>query len=395
MKVVFLMQDTGRVYGAEGATFDLAAGLRAAGMPAAVLLIGERRRAAVGESLGEELQRRGLEHARIEVAGRFSLRLVREIRREFVRMGGDVLHTVGYKADVHGGLAAGFGRRFPVVATVHGWLGRPDLRERFYGWLDLHFLARFPRVVALSHYYADFLVRRGVPERAVALIPSGLARERLPDVERAVAGLRADGIFTVGLVGRLSWEKNPMMFLDAARRAAETLPGGIRFIVVGEGPARRSLEKAVARAGLGGVVEMVGYQPAGKIFPRLHVLALCSRIENLPYSILEAMAWCRPVVATRVGGVPDLVADGSSGYLVESGDDAAMGETFVRLARDRGAVERLGRAGRARLEAQFVLEECIRRHRELYLEVGGAESGLAARAADTAGLSSGENGGGS
>ncbi|MGQ9684591.1 MAG: glycosyltransferase [Anaerolineae bacterium] len=104
-------------------------------------------------------------------------------------------------------------------------------------------------------------------------------------------------------------------------------------------------------------------------FRRIDVLALCSRTENLPYTILEAMAWSRPVVAARVGGVPDLVEPDKTGLLVEPGDVEAMARAIARLVGDPAWAQSLGAAGRGRLEGRFTLERSVEAHLEMYCQL--------------------------
>ena len=361
MRIVLLLQDTGKVYGAERATLDLASGLRAAGEEVTLLLIEEARLGPAATGLRDAVAARGLPHRSLRVAGRLSPALVHSLRDALRELRADVLHTTGYKADLHGGWAAGWGRRWPVVSTVHGWLFRDDLKERFYGWLNVQALRRCARVVALSQHYEAMLARRGVARERLVRIPSGLDPSTCPPG----AWPAPDVPYTIGIAGRLSEEKNHDLFLRAARRA---LDGGapLRFLVAGDGPLAAPLAARVAELGLASAVTLAGFLPREEFLARVHAVALCSRIENLPYSILEAMAWSRPVLATRVGGLPDLVEDGVTGWLVESDDEAALADRMARLAADPAAARACGAAGRARLDRAFTVRAQVEAHRALY-----------------------------
>ena len=361
MRIVLLLQDTGKVYGAERATLDLAAGLRAAGEEVTLLLIEETRLGPAASDLRDAVRDRGLPFRALPVAGRLSRDLVQALRATLRDLGAGVLHTTGYKADLHGGWAAGWGRRWPVVSTVHGWLFRADLKEQFYGWLNLQALRRCTRVIALSRHYEAMLAARGLAREKLVRIPSGLDPATCPPGPWPAEGAP----YTIGLAGRLSEEKNHDLFLRAARRA---LDGGarLRFLVAGDGPLRATLAARCAELNLAAHVEMPGFLPREAFLSRVHAVALCSRIENLPYSILEAMAWSRPVLATRVGGLPDLVEDGATGWLVESGDEAALAARMTELAADSAQARRLGTAGRRKLESEFSSDAQVAAHRKLY-----------------------------
>jgi len=113
-------------------------------------------------------------------------------------------------------------------------------------------------------------------------------------------------------------------------------------------------------------VELAGGMQRQDFFRRVDLLALCSRIENLPYVILEAMAWSRPVVATRVGGVADLVQPGENGLLVEDQDINGMATAIGRLLADSVHAQAMGRAGRRLLEQRFTLDRSVEAHRAMY-----------------------------
>lgn len=361
MRIVLLLQDTGKVYGAERATIDLAAGLRAAGDDAQLLLVQETRLGPDARGLRDAIAARGLPHQSIPVDGRLSRALAEGIRSHVQAFGADVLHTTGYKADLHGGWAAGWGRRFPFVSTVHGWLFRPDAKEQFYGWLNVQALKRAGRVVALSRHYEQLLLERGLRRDRLVRIPSGLDPATCPQGPWPAAG----GAYTIGLAGRLSEEKNHALFLRAARRALDA-GARIRFLIAGDGPLEEELRGRIAAASLGAAVELAGFLPREAFLSRVDAVALCSRIENLPYSVLEAMAWSRPVLATRVGGLPDLVDHGVTGLLVPSDDEEALADAMARLAADPAAARRLGEAGRAKLAREFAPSAQVASHRALY-----------------------------
>ncbi|MBP7829436.1 MAG: glycosyltransferase [Kiritimatiellae bacterium] len=361
MRIAFLLQDTGRIYGAERATLDLARGLRSAGVEVAAWLIEESRLGLEKSQLKAAILDAGLPCVALPVQSAFSRDLLRALREKAGSERPDIVHTIGPKATVHAAWA--LRGRLPLVTTVHGWLFRPDLKERFYEWLELRAFRRFDRVITLSRHYEHWLAAR-VGAGRVVRIPSGFQTRGEAESVAAV-GDRGHSLLKFGMLGRLSWEKNHELFFRAARRFLDG-GGAARFLVAGEGPERARLETLRAELGLETDVEMAGYAASEEFFRNVHALVQCSRMENLPYSIMEAMARERPVLATRVGGIPDLIEDGVSGFLVEPGDEAALAERMTRLADDPGLVVRMGKAGREKLEREFATGKNIEDHIKLY-----------------------------
>ena len=159
-----------------------------------------------------------------------------------------VVHTTGYKADVHAAWARGLGGRFGLVATVHGWLFRRwAWKERFYRAVDVAALKRFDRVVALSGFYEGVLRQAGFDPMQLARIPTGVEADSVATREEGAALWRDEGApFTFGTLGRLSEEKDQALLVKAAGRLARRLgrsPRAWRVVVAGDGPLRERLER--------------------------------------------------------------------------------------------------------------------------------------------------------
>lgn len=351
MKIVFLLQDTGTLYGAERATVDLVAGLRARGIDVTVLLISEQRMATTLALTLAFRKTKALVES-IPVAGRFSRPLVHAVRERLV--GANLLHTTGYKADVHG-CAAVRGLAIPHVSTVHGWLFRSDLKERLYAWINLAALRRMDAVIALSNHYTRYLREHGV-ERTVR-IPTG----------HVVADPAAEpgSPYTFGLLGRLSSEKNPLLFVHAAAAVARGAPA-TRFLIGGTGPERPAVERAILATGLAEHVMLTGYVASTDFLSNIDALVLCSDIENQPLVVMEAMARGIPVIATEVGGVPDLVEEGRTGWLVPPGDAVRLAAAMRDCMERPDEATTRGRAGRDKLQREFAPGRWIDAHEALY-----------------------------
>jgi glycosyltransferase involved in cell wall biosynthesis len=366
MNIFFLMQDTGRIYGAERATLDLLRALATVpSVTARVLLIEESRTENTALDLRNQLRNQAVVFESIPVASACSLSLIRAVRARVCSVPNAVLHTIGYKADVHGVWASGAGRYFPVVSTVHGWLFRQDVKEKFYGWLNIQALKRAQKVVALSSYYQSYLLKQGISPERVHWIPSGLFVNDYSDIHSLSL---TEGTLTVGMMGRFSSEKNHAMLIRVAKRLKQmSVP--IRFVVAGTGTLFEQVKQHAASEGVADYFSWPGYVDAASFFRDIQLIVMCSRIENLPYTILEAMACGLPVIGTRVGGIPDLIQDGETGFLVPSDDDAALADKLVTCVRDIEQLSRMGARGRDRIVNEFSMQRCLSLYVDLYNDV--------------------------
>lgn len=182
---------------------------------------------------------------------------------------------------------------------------------------------------------------------------------------RAEFGI-SHGVPLIGILAAMRPEKQIETFLRAASRVARELPGA-RFLLIGDGSERVRLEALVRKLGIGDRTIFAGDRhDVADLLAALDVFALSSFTESFPNAVLEAMAAARPVVATRVGGVPELVEDGTTGYLVPVCDDAAMATRIVELLRNPELRERMGRAGHTRVEREFTPQRMTRRFEDLY-----------------------------
>jgi len=368
-RIAFVLQDTGSIYGAERATLDLALGLQAYTPVEIVFVLIHETRLGTRKSLIEaELKAAGIRCLIVSTGQPFSLTLVQHLRAAFKECHADCVHSVGYKAVVHCALAGLLPRPRPWVSTVHGWLERRNIKERMYKQLELRALKQANKVIALSTYYRNLLAGFGFSQERLQLIPSGLRIDGWSPGSSSKNGTAYKGPVCIGILGRLSDEKNHQMFLRVAERLLkEKLP--VRFLIAGDGPLKHSLDEQLQTSALREHMRMPGVMDRDAFFSQCDILVSCSRIENLPYSIMEAMACSLPVVATAVGGVPDIIIEGQTGNLVAVDDDDAMISRLRQLIHDPERARTLGSAAHRRVEEHFSLARSAERHFALYTEV--------------------------
>ena len=223
------------------------------------------------------------------------------------------------------------------------------------------------------------LEREGIDPEKVKVIPNGVPlapEESDPVTERemlAELGLEPDNE-VVGLVANLNRTvKGVRYFIEAAPAIVAARPR-VRLLVVGEGRDRGRLEALAERLGVADRVRFTGFRSdVHRLYPLMDVSALTSLSEGLSITILESMSHGIPVVATRVGGNPELVADGETGILVPPRDPEAFAEAVIGLLANPQERRRMGVAGRERAEREFSQDQIARRYEALYDEVLGPQ----------------------
>jgi glycosyltransferase involved in cell wall biosynthesis len=265
-----------------------------------------------------------------------------------------IVHTHTAKAGLLGRIAARAAGVPLVVHTYHGhvlrgYFGRG--RTALFRALEARLAALTDALVAVSEAVKHDLVGLGVAAaERIRVVPVGLDLDHLTgDLPRGrlrrEAGLEEKAAL-VGMVGRLVPIKDVPTFLRAARRVHERRPD-TRFALVGDGEERARLEGECRRLGLDGVVRFLGWRSdLAAVYGDLDVVVNASRNEGTPLALIEALAAARPVVATRVGGTPDVLGGGERGILVPAGDDAALAAAILETLEGGEAARLRARAGR-------------------------------------------------
>jgi glycosyltransferase involved in cell wall biosynthesis len=309
-------------------------------------------------------------------------RLVQEIRR--IRP--HILHTHTAKAGAVGraaALMAGDARPPIIVHTYHGHVLRGyfnSARTQFFRETERALARHTTRLIAVGPEVRDDLVELDVaPYEKFCVIRLGIDLESRVlgadrrDEYRKLFGVPADR-FVVGWIGRMTGIKRVSDVLLSFKRL---LDHGVEatLCMVGDGPDREPAERQAKELGIAKHVLWVGYQrDVSPYYDLFDALVLPSANEGTPVVAIEALAASRPVVATRVGGVPDVVADGEDGFLVGVGDVQGIADALARLARDPALRRRMGERGRELVVPRYRVERLVddvdRLYRELLTEQG-------------------------
>ena len=261
-------------------------------------------------------------------------------------------------------------RRIPVLFHLHGaemkdfYDAQVAPVRRLISWI----LERYSAVVVLSPSWADWVLSVA-PKARVFVLHNYV---RMPSIASRPAG---DGTIKVLFLGIIGHRKGVYDLLPAFAEALAARPG-MKLLVGGNGEVEQARMRA-AELGLGDSVEFLGWvggERKNELLAAADVFVLPSYNEGLPISLLEAMSWGVPVVSTTVGGIPELIRDGTDGFLIEAGDVPALTRSLVELAGDAALRERMGRAGRAQVMESFSREAVLPRLEQLYADISGGKA---------------------
>jgi glycosyltransferase involved in cell wall biosynthesis len=371
MKILHLI-DSGGLYGAEIMLLNLMKEQERKGL---IPVLGSIRRHQEPSQKAIEAQARddGLQVAEFAMINGPNIFGATRIIRHAKENKFDVIHCHGYKANILMGLMPASYRRIPYIVTLHGWTSRSIwTRIWFYEWLDALMARRADRIVMVSSAIKKgprvrlmglngFVVHNGIPDS------SDNAKKEIPVISDLKDFCGKD--FTIGTISRLTAEKGvELLIRSVANVIHEDLSASL--VVIGDGRDRRFLEKLTHALGIKDKVLFTGYIPhADSYLSLLNIFVISSFTEGLPISLLEAMRSGTPVIATKVGGIPEVLDYGRCGMLVESGNEADLSEAILKLYHSDDMRKTLSAAARKRFEEQFTIDKMESRYREIYGEV--------------------------
>jgi glycosyltransferase involved in cell wall biosynthesis len=295
---------------------------------------------------------------------------VRALANSLRNANADVLLSHGYKANMLGRIAA---RRvgIPIIGVSRGWTGE-TLKVRCYDALDRMHLRWLDRVVCVSEGQAQKVRKLGVPESRVRVIRNAARLEAFQQRDplyRERWNTWTQGGIGILAAGRLSKEKGFLLLAQAAKIVRSHVPNA-RFVLFGAGPEQISIEAYLRENQMTEMFHLVGFRrDLDSFLPWASIVALPSYTEGLPNIVMEAASAGVPVVATAVGGTPEAVRDGTTGYLVASGDAKALAEKLIDLCNDPLRRQQFGAAGRAWMQMEFSFAAQARAYEALFDEL--------------------------
>ncbi|MEW5768652.1 MAG: GT4 family glycosyltransferase PelF [bacterium] len=290
----------------------------------------------------------------------------------------DLVHTHTAKAGTLGRAAAYLAGVPLIIHTFHGHVLHSyfgPLKTKIFLWME-RFLAKIThKIITVSQKQREEILAYGIgdPNKVIS-IPLGLELDRFINLEPLKGSLRKELNLSgqevlIGIVARLVPIKDHSCFLSAARIVARRHPEA-KFLVVGDGELREQLEKQTKKLGLEDRVIFLGFRgDLERVYADLDMVVLSSLNEGLPVAVIEAMASGLPVVATRVGGVIDLVEDEATGRLVPPNDPQALAEGILELLASPTEASKMGRLGRKKVYPSLSAGRLVKDIENLYEEL--------------------------
>ncbi len=309
------------------------------------------------------------------------LYLYRLLRRERP----DIVHTHTAKAGLVGRLAALLAGVPIRIHTYHGHVLRGyfgPAKTALFRWVEKILAMSTDRLIMVSAHGRQELLDMGIgrPERFLH-VPLGLELHRFDDLSPIRGQFRArlqlpSDVLLVGNIARLVPIKGLPDFIRAARMVKQRCPRPVHFAIVGVGELERELRALAATQGLAGHLHFAGFWPdVAPVYADIDLSVLSSYNEGLPVAVIESMAAGLPVVATNVGGLPELVQEGVTGHLCAPGDVAALAERMLAVLSDPARARAMGQAARARVIPRLCAERLVADMEQLYTQLA-REKGL-------------------
>lgn len=301
---------------------------------------------------------------------RWSLQAIVRLMRLLRQGDFDIVHVHSQEASLMTRILARAAGMRKVVYTPQ----TIDIRQEKWRGLYIlveRFLARWTaKIVSVNERDRGRLISWKIPAEKVATIPNGIDLEAFHspaslDSFRDRLGI-CPGDPLIMQVGRLSPQKDPLAFVAGAPAILRKYPQA-QFVMIGDGPLKDAVLAQAQEYGVQSRVHVTGWlEDAFRFMPAASVVTLTSRWEGTPYSLLEAMAWGKPVVATDVNGCAEVVMNRETGFLVPVGDSAQWAERVIDLLDEPELAQEMGRCGREYVEKNFSMREMIAKIERLY-----------------------------
>lgn len=369
------IQKVAGIAGAENHLLTLLPQLRQYGYEPTMLVLADSEDRP--ESFIEQMRDRGVQTDLIPMGGDVDPLLVLWLVRYLKKHPFDLIHTHLFHADLYGTLAARLAGFRQIISTKHGF--NPWRTRTLYAFLDRVAAAHQQQLIVISKALGEWLVEvERLPAQKMRVIHYAIDGDKFRRGRSATSELVNIPRPIVGTVSRLIHQKGVHVLLTAFAKCLEKYPQAA-LVIVGDGPSRGQLEERSRQLSIAPQTHLLGYVPhprLGAIARDFDIFAFPTFGEGFGLVLLEAMSLGKPVVASKVMAIPEIVMDGETGLLVPPEDSDALAQALLRLMDDRSLCQQLGRAGRQRVEREFTLEVMVQKTIGVYQEVLGIPRSL-------------------
>ncbi len=311
----------------------------------------------------DRLAEEGLAFEPVEDNHLFDPAIPGRLQRIIERQGADILVTHEYKSNFYGHRAA---RRLkiPQVAYFHGWTAE-NVKVKFYNWLDRRVLPSLDRIITVSCATRSRLEAAGIPVEKIEVVYNAIDLEH----ESPPQPKPKSDTTVIGMLGRLSHEKGTHVLLEAIAMIKDRAPK-FRVEIYGYGPDEERLTKMATELNLSEQVQFKGFRDDPEnVYPTLDFLVLPSLSEGHPVVILEAWKQGVPVVATRAGGIPEVIDDGVSGLLTDIDDPQGLADIILKGLENPEMMRAFGKRGFELVKTKYNYQNQAERLAEIYRDV--------------------------
>jgi len=300
--------------------------------------------------------------------GQFDFTTIISIRKFIKKNKIDLIHTHGYKSNFYAVLATLFYKTSRIV-TCHPWI-KTSFKMKFYSFIDKFLLNRFDKIITVSEALKSEIAEAGVALEKISIIPNGINITRFTqryDVDEVRMQLGVPAHYKViGTVGRLSVEKGHIILIEAARKILKKFPSTF-FLIVGDGLLREELHQKTVNLAIGDHFLFTGLiDDVPKILSIIDLFVLPSLTEGLPMALLEAMAAKKPVIASAVGSIPQLIIHNKTGLLTQPADTEGLANSICELLQNQQKADQLAEAGYQTIVDNYTSKIMARRYMDVY-----------------------------
>lgn len=320
----------------------------------------------------------GIEILPVDFKSKNTLRIIWQTYRQLRAHSIDIVNSQGGRADFHIRIAAKLAKVNGIISTVamlvEGYDVTPFKRAIYVvmdRWTE-RFVGRF--IVVSEALRKSLISNHRIQHDKIVTIYNGVElKEYQPsDSGESFPKLREeykieDGMFLIGAVGRLVWQKGFEYLIQAAKEISSCSPK-VKMLIVGDGPLRGELHELASNLGVGDKVIFTGFRDDIKeVLSSIDLLVVSSLLEGFPMVTLEAMAMAKPIVATNINGIIEQISDGEEGLLVPPKNPEALAAAVVRLIQDKSLAAKIGMAARNKVKTHLSVEKMVTETEEVYL----------------------------